>query len=56
MTQQQQKQLSIYALIGNLAISAATLSYVRDTEHRITLLESRVQLVLCEQNAKLCKG
>lgn len=56
MSPTKQNQFSLYALIGNLIISGATLSYVRETEHRITLLESRVQNMLCEQNAKLCKS
>lgn len=55
MTTNQKNQISLYALIGNLIISTATLSYVRETEHRLTTLEIRVQAIACEQNAKLCK-
>ena len=50
-----QKDMSILALIANLIVSGATLSYVRETEHRITLVETRVALLLCEAKPTSCQ-
>jgi hypothetical protein len=43
------------ALVANLAVGATTLNYVRETEHRITELEVRLQMHDCRFDPRNCK-
>jgi uncharacterized protein HemX len=54
MTTQQSAGVSVAALVANLAVGAATLSYVRDTEHRLTQLESALQQHDCRFDVGGC--
>jgi hypothetical protein len=56
MSQQQSLSVSILALVANLAIGATTLAYVRETEHRITQLEVRLQMHDCRFDPRNCEN
>jgi hypothetical protein len=54
MSQQQSLTVSMLALVANLAVGATTLAYVRETEHRITTLEVRLQAHDCRFDPRNC--
>ncbi|MHB8674540.1 MAG: hypothetical protein ACYDAK_12810 [Candidatus Limnocylindrales bacterium] len=49
MAPPKKNNVATFALAMNLAISGATLTYVRDTEHRISLLEAHMSDLAAQQ-------
>lgn len=47
--------VSALAMVANLGVAGITLSYVRETEHRLTTLEAQLAMHDCRFNPIGCK-